>query len=202
MFRKLHTRISPASLLAMVALFVSLGGVSYAAATIGSGQIKDNSVRSKDVRNKTIAGKDVRTDTLGGAQIDEAALGKVPSAGLADNASSVDGHSAECPTGTTLFLGQCFETTSRPAAISVFAAYDDCANEGRYLPSPLALRAFRDHPGIDLTAPREYSDAISDDQLSGGGNVVEVITVANSGGVLGESNSTDRPYRCVAPLVR
>jgi hypothetical protein len=42
-----------------MALFVSLGGVGYAAATIGSAQIKDNSVASKDIRNHTIASKDL-----------------------------------------------------------------------------------------------------------------------------------------------
>jgi hypothetical protein len=88
MFRKIHNRISPASLLAMVALFVSLGGVSYAAATITSSQIKDNTVKSKDIRNKTIAGKDVRADTLGGTQVDESKLGQVPSAASADQATT------------------------------------------------------------------------------------------------------------------
>jgi hypothetical protein len=86
MHRKLNTRISPASLLAIVALFVSLGGVSYAAATIGSGDIVDNSIRSKDVRDKTLRGKDVFKDTLGGDQIDESKLGQVPSALNAQNA--------------------------------------------------------------------------------------------------------------------
>ena len=86
MHRKLHTRISPASLLSIVALFVSLGGVSYAAATIGSAEIKNNSIRSKDVRNGTLTAKDVRKNTLGGNQIDESKLGQVPSALSADSA--------------------------------------------------------------------------------------------------------------------
>lgn len=87
MLRKLHTRISPTSLLAIVALFVSLGGVSYAAATIGSAEIKDNSVKSKDVRNKTLVGKDVKPNALGGNQVNESKLGQVPSAASADSAT-------------------------------------------------------------------------------------------------------------------
>ena len=39
MFRRIRKHANPASLLAIVALFVALGGVSYAAATIGSAQI-------------------------------------------------------------------------------------------------------------------------------------------------------------------
>jgi hypothetical protein len=63
MSRKLHTRISPASLLAVIALFVSLGGVSYAAATIGSAQIKNNSVKGTDIKNGSIASKDISSKT-------------------------------------------------------------------------------------------------------------------------------------------
>jgi len=204
MYRKLNTRISPAAVLAMVALFVSLGGISYAAATIGSSEIENNSIKSKDIRNKTVTGKDVRANALGGGAIKESTLGKVPSAAQADtagNAASVDGRSAECPAGTRLFLGQCFETAVRPVATSVFVASEVCAEAGRYLPSPLDLRVFRLQPGIDLAAPREYSSSIADDRLNTGVDSFEVITVANTGGVDGELFSVDRPYRCVAPLV-
>jgi hypothetical protein len=88
MFRKLSTRISPASLLASIALFVALGGVSYAAATIGSAQIKDNSIRSKDVRNGNLRGKDLRADTVTGTKVKESTLGEVPSASNADLAAN------------------------------------------------------------------------------------------------------------------
>lgn len=54
---------SPAMVLSVVALFVSLGGVGYAAATIGSAQIKNNSVASKDIKNRTIATKDLNKKT-------------------------------------------------------------------------------------------------------------------------------------------
>jgi len=72
---------------ACISLFVALGGVGYAAATIGSAQIKNNSIRGKDIRNGTIRGKDVRNNTLTGADVLESRLGKVPSASRADSAS-------------------------------------------------------------------------------------------------------------------
>jgi hypothetical protein len=56
-------RLSPALVVSMVALFVALGGVGYAATTIGSAQIKNNSVRGKDIRNGTIVSKDINTKT-------------------------------------------------------------------------------------------------------------------------------------------
>ena len=88
MRRLLRLRPSPAMVVALISLFVALGGVGYAAATIGSAQIKNNSVRGKDIRNRTIASKDVKKDGLGGASINESALGRVPDAAHADNADA------------------------------------------------------------------------------------------------------------------
>ena len=86
---RIATRRPSASLIiACLALFVALGGVGYAAATIGSAAIVDNTIRSKDVRNNDLRGKDVRTNTLKGADVDESSLGKVPSAANADSAAT------------------------------------------------------------------------------------------------------------------
>ena len=71
----------------MVALFVALGGVSYAAATIGSAEIENNSVRSKDVKNGDLRGKDLKANTIGGSRVLESSLGQVPSAANADSAT-------------------------------------------------------------------------------------------------------------------
>ncbi len=48
--------------IALIALFVALGGTSYAAATgsIDSREIKNNTIRGKDVRNNSLTGRDVR----------------------------------------------------------------------------------------------------------------------------------------------
>lgn len=80
---RIHARRpSAAMLVACVALFVALGGVGYAAATIDSGDIVNNSVRSKDVRNRGLRGGDLRKNTLGGTQIKESKLAEVPSAAM------------------------------------------------------------------------------------------------------------------------
>jgi hypothetical protein len=57
-------RPTPAMVVALAALFVALGGSSYAALRIGSKQIANNSVRSKDVRNNDLRSTDVRNGTL------------------------------------------------------------------------------------------------------------------------------------------
>lgn len=54
---------SPATVMSAIALFISLGGVGYAAASIGSAQIKNNAVASKDIKNGTIVTKDISKST-------------------------------------------------------------------------------------------------------------------------------------------
>ena len=57
-------RPSPAMAVALLALFVALGGSSYAAIKVGSTQIVNNSIRSKDVRDNNLRSKDVRNQSL------------------------------------------------------------------------------------------------------------------------------------------
>jgi hypothetical protein len=109
----LRRRPSPALVVACIALFLSLGGVSYGLATgsIDSREIKNNSVSSADIRNNsirtfdirndsirgfdirnsTIQGRDVALNTLTGADISEKDLGQVPSAARAGDSTTVDG---------------------------------------------------------------------------------------------------------------
>jgi hypothetical protein len=73
---------SPAMAVALVALFMAMGGSAYAL-VVTSGSIKNNTIRSVDVRNGALIGKDVRADGLGGRAIKESTLGTVPSAFVA-----------------------------------------------------------------------------------------------------------------------
>jgi hypothetical protein len=79
---------SPALIVAVIALFVALGGGAYAALRITSQQIADNSVRSKDVRNRSLKGRDLALDSLRSRQVDEPSLSRVPSAA---NAQALEG---------------------------------------------------------------------------------------------------------------
>jgi hypothetical protein len=105
MNRFLTSRPSPALVVAMLALFVSLGGVSYGVATgsIDSREIKDKSVRGKDLRpnsitarqikRRSIDGTDIKINRVGGNAVKEEVLEsgklrKVPSAAAADTAAS------------------------------------------------------------------------------------------------------------------
>lgn len=103
MLSRARARLTYANVMATLAVFIALGGSSYAVVKVGSGQIVDNSVQSKDVRNNALKGVDVRNrslsgadvrdgaltgadvgdDSLTGADIDESKLGRVPTADLA-----------------------------------------------------------------------------------------------------------------------
>ena len=107
----LSRRPSPALVISMIALFVSLSGVSYGVATgfIDSREVKNNEIRSLDIRNNeirtrdlrnnevrgidirnsTVQGRDIGLNAVTGEDVKEDTLGKVPSATSADAAGSV-----------------------------------------------------------------------------------------------------------------
>jgi hypothetical protein len=84
MTRLLSKRPTPAMIVALLALFVALGGSSYAAVKIGARDIQrgavgtraiaNNSVRSADIHNATVSGADVKDDSLTNADIDNTHL--------------------------------------------------------------------------------------------------------------------------------
>jgi hypothetical protein len=84
MKRLLSKRPSPAMIVALVALFVAMGGSSYAAVKIsardinkgavGTRAIANNSIRSGDIHNATVSGIDVKDDSLTNADIDNTNL--------------------------------------------------------------------------------------------------------------------------------
>jgi hypothetical protein len=77
---------SPAMVVAVAALVMSLGGSAYALVITGK-SIKNGSVTNKDIHNRSLTGNDMRKDSVGGGAIDEATLGPVPSAFLAGGGS-------------------------------------------------------------------------------------------------------------------
>jgi hypothetical protein len=82
-----------ANVIAYVALFVALGGTSYAAVSlpknsVGTRQLKTGAVHRSDIASNAVSGSKVAANTLKGADIDEASLGKVPSAKSADSSTS------------------------------------------------------------------------------------------------------------------
>jgi hypothetical protein len=94
MLSRLKRRPSPATVIALVALFVALGGTSYAALVITGRNVRNGSLTGADVKTNSLTGVDIRgihgadvsTNSLTSSDIAESKLGKVPSAKSADRA--------------------------------------------------------------------------------------------------------------------
>lgn len=79
---KLRRRVSFSNTIALIALFVSLGGSVYAATKIDGRQIKQAS----------IPGSKLKPNTVRGAHVNERSLGRVPTARSADTARTLAGN--------------------------------------------------------------------------------------------------------------
>jgi hypothetical protein len=101
MRERISRRPSPAMGVAFLALLAALSGSAIAlpgTATVDSGDLRNNSVRSKDVRNNNLRGTDVRSgtlrgtdvanDSLTGLDVNESTLGTVPTANTASAANT------------------------------------------------------------------------------------------------------------------
>jgi hypothetical protein len=73
---------SPAMIVALTALVLSLGGSAYALVVTGK-TIRNNTVTGADVRQRSLTGNDMKRDKIGGGSVKESTLGPVPSALLA-----------------------------------------------------------------------------------------------------------------------
>jgi hypothetical protein len=85
---------SPAMIVACVALFIAMGGTSYAAATlaansVGTKQIKKDAVTSAKIKNSAVTGAKVKDATLTGAKVMDATLTGVDIADGAVDAAKV-----------------------------------------------------------------------------------------------------------------
>lgn len=90
--RRIRSNLSYANVVATLALFIALGGVSYAAVklpanSVGEKQIKKNAIVGKKIKKNAITGDKIKPGTIKGTDITLASLGKVPSAANADFAA-------------------------------------------------------------------------------------------------------------------
>ena len=148
---KLKGKLTYANVVSTLCLFVLLGGSAYAALkiprnSVGTRQLQAKSVTNGKLANGAVNGAKIAEGSITGQNINLSALGTVPqaaNAASAQNANTVDEHSASCPQGATLIRGLCFDAQPNPAVNSVKEAADQCAAKGGYLPSPLELYSVR-----------------------------------------------------------
>ena len=94
-------QIAYANVMATVAVFIALGGTGYAVmklpnASVGAKQLKKSAVTTAKIKKEAVTATKIKKGTLTGAQIDVSTLSTVPSAAVADRAtSSVQAGSAD-----------------------------------------------------------------------------------------------------------
>lgn len=192
-------RPSPALVISVIALFAALGGTVYAGSKISGKMIKVKSLPGNRLQVGSLPGNRLKADTVTGAQVNESTLAQVPSAATAanaDNATKVNGHTAECRAGTQPFAGGCWESAAR-AAVTEPVAAATCNELGGTLPRAFELVSFSKM--VTLGGTDEWSDDIN--TVTGLG-AYTVITVSKEGKVNTDAPTDTKEYRCVLPLVR
>src|SRR3954466_14260484 len=121
-----------------LAVFIALGGSSYAAYTISGSSIK----------NRSISAKKLKRNTLGGREIKESRLARVPRDRKATRLGGLPAASfkVRCPSDTFPTADVCVERTARAAtsygsAVLQGALIGPPAQPGRRLPTHGELRA-------------------------------------------------------------
>jgi hypothetical protein len=204
-------RLSYANVTSTLALFVALGGTSYAVLHIGSNDVVDNSLRSRDIRNngvlsrdlrdRTIRARDVLSDSLGSRVIKESALGPVRQAANADRlgGASAQDLRVKCPPDTLSKAGICIETSARPPDGYV-GAVDQCSRAERRLIAFAELDLFVRSNGP--LAQSEWTASVYRNPDNGPTAVEQLEAVVLQGGAEVSYDRVHVPvqhaFRCVA----
>ncbi len=94
MLSRIRRLPSPALVISAIALFLAIGGISWAAATIGTSDIKNGAVTTKKLHNNAVSTKKIKNNAVTGAKAKESSFGTVPNANhanSADDASQLGG---------------------------------------------------------------------------------------------------------------
>jgi hypothetical protein len=150
----LRRHLSYANVMATIAVFIALGGSSYAALKITGANVRDGSLSKRDLKR----------NTLDGSRIRESRVGKVPRARNADRLNGVSAARlfVRCPEATVPVYDVCVETGARGplpygSAAVACEGVDRTATPGRRLPSHDELLTAIGEPGITLAAGGELT---------------------------------------------
>jgi hypothetical protein len=187
-----RSRLTYANVMSTLAMFIALGGSSYAAVRISGSSIT----------NRSIPGKKVRHNALTGWEIKESSLARVSRAREADrlNGTTAAQLKIRCPNDTFPIADVCIERTARAAA-PYGSAVLSCAQvgtpsgPGRRLPSHAELRAAL--TAVQLTAGGELTSNVYPSTSDPGR--LDVLFITDQVGRVGLTPDTDagaKAYRC------
>jgi hypothetical protein len=191
---RIRRHFTYANVMATLAVFIALGGSSYAALNL----------TGRDIRDGSLTSRELKPNTLGGTKIKESRLGKVRQARNADrlNGSSAGRFLIRCPSDTVPVSDVCVETTARPAAPYQTAAVaceevNRRTTPGRRLPSHDELITAIGDYGIALAPGGELTRNV----YPASGGQVDALVVTSPGGSVALTPNTAagaKAFRCVA----
>jgi hypothetical protein len=192
--KAIRQRLTYANVVATLALFVALGGSSYAALTI----------TGRDVRNGSLTYRDLRKNTLGGSRIKESQLSRVPRAKNADRLNGITAGRllVGCPKDTVPVSDVCVETTIRgPAPYGTAAVVcedvNSTATPGRRLPNHDELTTALGEPGISLAPGGELTREVYPSSIPGRVDVLYITTDVGNVALTPNTAAGAKRFRCV-----
>jgi hypothetical protein len=190
--RKIRPHLTYANVMSTLAVFIALGGSSYAAVSISGSSLKHRSVNGTKLKRNTITGLEVR----------ESRLGRVPRAAMADRLSvaATAELKVRCPDDMFPAAGTCIEREPRPP-VAYGIAVNQCQNvgvpagPGRRLPTHgellAALSAVTLAAGGELT-----SEVIPSTQYPGRVDALYITDQVGGIGVVPDRSEGAKPFRC------
>lgn len=175
--RAVRKRLTFSNVVAVLALFVALGGASYAATKING----------KTIKKQTIAGNRLKAETLDGSRINEGSLGEVPSAAQAGSAGSATtaGHADTAGSAATSETAQ--SATSAATAENANALGGQSAAQLR-----AASRSAISNSSCDPTAGNANTQNISCLGIQMDLPATSDVMVIGSGGWYGQGAGPDK----------
>jgi hypothetical protein len=163
MIGKLRGRVSSAHVIALAALFVALGGSAFAAATIGTQDIKNGAVTAKKlhkgaviakkIKNQAVKTKKIADGAVGNAKIHGAAVTHGKIAAQAVGTGNLIGNSVTAPklAGTADGVATRTVPANGTLNVTVDCPSGDQAISGGYSTPPSGV--------VEVTRMRRFSDA-------------------------------------------
>jgi hypothetical protein len=190
----IRRHLSYANVMATAAVFIALGGSSYAALKI----------TGADVRNGSLSNRDLKKNTLDGSRIKETRLGKVPRARNADRLNGVSASRllVRCPDAMVPVYDVCVETAPRGplpygSAAVACEGVNRNATPGRRLPSHDELMTAIGEPGVALAPGGELTRNVYP-TANGRVDVLYVTDDVGSVAITPNTAAGAKAFRCVA----
>lgn len=144
----MRSKLSYANVMATIAIFIALGGSSYAAITITGKNVKNNSLTGADIKNNSLRGNDIGAEAVNSDDVKNGAL------------LAVDFKSGQLPQGPK---GDKGETGAKgeTGTVDTSSFYDKAQSDARYLATTGKAADADKLDGLDSTAFLGQSGALT-----------------------------------------